>query len=354
MTSHSNFMRQALKLAEIRRGFCAPNPSVGAVVVKNGVVISEGKHWACGHAHAEVDAIQSLSPEQMKDATIYVTLEPCCHRNKRTPPCTDLIIRSGIKEVYYAFKDPNPEVAGQGALLLQKEGIVCQQLELDEVTRFYQSYSYWWKHHKPWITAKLALSLDGKIALQSGIPTAISGEKCNQYTHEWRKKSDAILTTAKTILADDPQLNVRLNAEIIQKPVYILDRQLQVPLSARIFKTASKVVLFHDVDVEESKLLQNAHIQYVKINSLEGKLDLEAVLIHLGKEGVHDLWIEAGGTCVQSFMQQKLLHRLILYVAPKILGPEAYPAFSEHFTFDQGFLQWKSLGDDVALIWEVK
>jgi diaminohydroxyphosphoribosylaminopyrimidine deaminase/5-amino-6-(5-phosphoribosylamino)uracil reductase len=354
---NANFMLEALAMAEVRQGFCAPNPSVGAVVVKDGQLLSRGKHLGCGSAHAEVDAILPLG-DVVKGATLYVTLEPCCHRNKRTPPCTDLIIKSGIKKVYYAIKDPNPAVAGQGADLLRQHGIDCEELNLEVVERFYRSYRYWWKTKMPWVTAKLALSLDGKIAGVGGAPLVITGKECAQYTHAARKKSDAILTTAQTILSDDPQLNARIEAEIFKKPVYVLDRLLRLcekSDSARIFQTAASLTLFHDPMVDPKKIqkLQALNIRCIAIECHDEQLNLQEILFHIGHDGMHDLWVEAGGICLQSFVEQKLLQRLILYVAPKVLGQEACSAFKKPLNLPASEIEWLHLGSDAVCLMEL-
>ena len=238
MNQHITYLRQALTLAEHRRGFCAPNPSVGAVVVKNNQVLASGSHWQGGAAHAEVAVLQQLS-STAKGATLYVTLEPCCHWGK-TPPCTDLIIRQQIAEVIYAMRDPNPQVSGQGERILQQAGISCQPVVVEEVTQFYQSYNHWVHSGKPWVTVKLAMSLDGKIAGEGGRPVAITGADLTTHTHQQRKRADAILTTGRTICYDNPQLNVRLVRESYGKPVYVLDRHLTLPLDAQIFDTAER------------------------------------------------------------------------------------------------------------------
>src|SRR3990167_2136538 len=170
---HIHRLKQALSLAESQRGFCAPNPSVGALVVKEGELIAEGVHRGPMKPHAEVEAIHHAG-NQAEGASLYVTLEPCCHWG-RTPPCTDLIVKSRIKAVYYAFQDPNPKVAGQGAKQLQAAGIECHSVELPEVTDFYRSYHYWIREGRPWVTAKLAISLDGKIAGPHGEPVSLTG-----------------------------------------------------------------------------------------------------------------------------------------------------------------------------------
>jgi len=322
---HETYLKQALELAYIRRGFCAPNPSVGAVIVKNNQVIATGYHWGPEHPHAEADALNKIG-ELAKESTLYVTLEPCCHTNKKTPPCTEAIIQAGVKQVFYGFRDPNPAVAGKGEEKLQAADIECQHIPLPEINEFYCSYQYWWQTKKPFVTAKLAMSLDGKIAGPNGQRIAITGSAAQQFTHQQRKWADAILTTAKTIQKDDPLLNVRLENEEYKKPIYILEGQLKTPLNAKIFSSASQVTILNNKNIAS----------------------LSEALQIIGQDGIHDLWIEAGGKCFAAFAKEKLLHRAFIYVAPKWLGAEAQTAFTDNTDIfaDARLRQWQMLGED--------
>lgn len=340
---HKTYLKQALELAHIRRGFCAPNPSVGAIIVKNNHVIATGYHWGNGHPHAEIEALSKIG-ESAQGAILYVTLEPCCHTEKKTPPCTEAIIQAGIKQVYYGFCDPNPAVAGKGEEKLRVANIECQHISLPEIDQFYQSYQHWWQTGKPFVTAKLAMSLDGKIAGTHGQRITITGPTAQQFTHQQRKYADAILTTAKTIQHDDPLLNVRLAGEEYKKPIYILDRQLNTPLDAKIFTTALGVTIFHNknIDPEKIKLYQARNVRCQNINMLP-----EALTI-IGQDGIHDLWIEAGGKCFAAFAHERLLQRAFIYVAPKWLGTEAQSAFEDNkdiFASARSH-QWCNLGED--------
>lgn len=353
---HSSFdicsMREALRLADLRRGFCAPNPSVGSVIVQEGEVIARGLHWASGCAHAEVDALlhKLVEPSAALGATLYVTLEPCCHFGK-TPPCTEAIIASGIKEVVYGLRDPNPLVAGKGEQALLDAGILCRQLELPELYQFYQSYSYWQSQGRPWVTAKLALSLDGKIAEADGRPAVITGPELAQFTHQCRKRSDAILTTVRTIQTDNPQLNVRLGNEIIAKPMYVLDRLLAIPREAKIFKTAAKLTLFYQANLDIPEWLSlAAHCVPLPLFQDTLYLDWAAVLKQIGDDGIHDLWIEAGGKCFQSLCKQGLLNRGLIYLGAKKLNADAKAAFTADFDiFSQTqAMHWQMVGPDAV------
>lgn len=346
---HKHFLLQALAQAKIRRGFCAPNPSVGAVVVKDQQILAEGYHVAAGEPHAEVMALHQLPAEQAKDATIYVTLEPCCHHGK-TPPCTDLLIAKKIKQVFYGFADPNPSVSLKSAKQLQAANIESTWIDLPEITEFYQSYAYWQRTKKPFVTAKLALSLDGKIALANKQPVAISGVKAQLFTHEQRRMSDAILTTAITINQDDPQLNVRLENATIAKPVYIIDRALQIKPQAKIFTTAKNITIFHAAEFANKQIefaaYKNIIFKAIPLNKQH--LDFTAILQQIGADGQHDLWLEAGGTLIENLIVQQQLQRLLLYVAPITLGATAISAFNTNFNLAQHAktLRWSSLGED--------
>lgn len=349
--THIDYLQRALTLAEIRRGFCAPNPAVGVVVVKNQQIIATGHHWGAGHPHAEAEALQQLSAETARGATLYVTLEPCCLHG-RTPPCTDLLIKMGIKTVYYGFTDPNPQVSGQGERQLRVAGIDCIHLPLPEIDAFYQSYLYWTHTHRPFVTAKLAMSLDGKTAGPQGQRTAITGAKAQEFTHQWRKRSDAILTTAKSTILDDPQLNIRLPNERHRKPVYVLDTHLTFPKNARLFHTAEKLTLFHQAQACEKNRawLEAQGVRCVPIALKHGKIDLDQVLMRIGEDGMHDLLLEAGGQCFAAFMAGGYVQRAFIYMALKWLGEAAQSAFSGDVDFfaSARAIKWQSLGEDVV------
>lgn len=350
MNEHTLYLRQALTLAMARRGYCAPNPAVGAVIVKDGIIIGEGCHWACGEPHAEVVALQSVKGSTV-GATLYVTLEPCCHFG-RTPPCTQAVLEAGITRVVYAYKDPNPLVAGQGHQVLAESGVDVVHLGLDEIDRFYNSYRYWQLHRRPWVTAKIALSLDGKIAGPQGQRVAITGPELKQYTAQCRERSDAILTTAKTILQDDPFLGVQKGSERASKPLYILDRQLRLTPDYQIWQNTASITVFYSASNNgtlSSELLDRG-VVFIPIAENDGKLNLDAIFEYIGQEGRHDCWVEAGGILLESLIKADLAHELQVYCAPKWLGPEAQSAFNGNAISFERFTQkhWFSMGEDVV------
>jgi len=347
--AHILYLTQALNQAKKGLGFCVPNPAVGALVVKNKKILASAYHQGPGLRHAERAALEELDQETTEGATIYVTLEPCSHWG-RTPPCADYLIERGIKTLCYGFTDPNPAVSGRGIDRLEAAGITCEKIDLLDIQTFYRPYAYWWRTGRPWVTAKIALSLDGKIAKKGGGPTPITGEAALRYTHEQRKRSDAILTTARTILHDDPRLNARCGDKTWDKPLYLLDRKLSISPSARIFQSNAPITGFYNADLS-SDPIQSAKregVSYFAIPEKAGRLDWPAILDQIGKDGCHSLWVEAGGRCFESLIQSGFLNQGLVYIAPKVLGNSAYPAFHSEALFkDATEIVWEPCGDDV-------
>ncbi len=342
-----DFLKQALRLAQIRRGFCAPNPSVGAVIVKNGEVLSEGFHFQAGAPHAEAEALRSLD-ERAQGATAVVTLEPCSHFG-RTPPCAELLVQRGIREVIFGFSDPNPLVAGKGVAALKAAGVSVTHLPSEEVDAFYESYAHWVQTGRPFVTLKLALSLDGKIAGPGGQREKISGEELDLFTHKARKESDALLTTVKTLNQDNPQLNVRLSQETLSKPVYVLDSELRLRENLQIQSTAEKLIVFcsEKASAEKRAFWEARGVEVRAVKTQTQGLDLEEVLLSIGRDGKHDLFVEAGGRCFQSFWEANLVGKAYLYIGPRWLGQKAWPAFSElPKSLQNARFSWKGVGGD--------
>ncbi|OGT68532.1 MAG: riboflavin biosynthesis protein RibD [Gammaproteobacteria bacterium RIFCSPHIGHO2_12_FULL_45_9] len=319
-------LREAFIAAQSWQGRCAPNPSVGAVVVRAGVMISVGFHQGPGTAHAEVMALQ-LAGEHAIGATLYVTLEPCCHWG-RTPPCTDRIIQSGIIAVYYGFEDPNPKVSGQGVRALKAAGIVCEYLESPEITAFYRAYAHWTRSGRPWVTAKLAMSLDGAIAGVEGTPLALTSEASNRATHHARRQCDAIVTTVQTILRDDPQLNARCQDEVIAKPVYVLDRTLHCPVTARIYQTAQSVTLCCGEGSTTEAARTHMRGRCVALPEKASHLNMEKILDFWGQEGLHHVWAEVGARTLIDWLRNRYIQACKIYVVPRWVGAK-YPLIWE-------------------------
>jgi diaminohydroxyphosphoribosylaminopyrimidine deaminase/5-amino-6-(5-phosphoribosylamino)uracil reductase len=352
---HTQLLEKALHLAKQRKGFCAPNPAVGAIIAKHSEILASGHHWGPSHPHAEVEALNQLSPGQAKQADLYVTLEPCCHYGK-TPPCAEAIIQSGISRVFYGFNDPDERVSGKGIAMLEAAGVTCHHIVLPEIDDFYAGYQYWQTHQRPRVTAKIALSIDGKIAGFEGKPVKISGSVAGTFTHHERKAADAILTTARTVQHDDPRLDVRLAEGTFQKPVYILDRQLSISLTARIFDTAAEVILFHAEEASTDKIamLQAKGATCIAVSaSTQSGLAWDTIFREMGKRNVQDLWVEAGARCFESLILGNHLQQAYLYVSPKYIGASGVPAFNHENLFERvKKSQWQVLGEDaVCRLW---
>lgn len=329
---HKHFMIAALNQAYLGRGLCAPNPSVGAVIVHNNKIISAAWHQGVGRAHAEYAAIQQLltclpDSAQRAATTLYVTLEPCNHWG-RTPPCVTAIINAGIRQVVYGFRDPNPLVAiNNTPKLLFEQGIDVLHLPLPEIDAFYQSYGYWTQHKRPFVTAKIAHSLDGKIAGVNGTRWHLSNEQCGVFTHQQRLATDIILTSARTIINDNPSFNARLNGQITSKTIAIVDTKLTLPPDTALLSSAQHCHIYHDQAHKVSTPHPNCSYHAIPTN--HGGLDLQALLQHLGQLGKHDVWVEAGGRLFSALHQQRLVQKTYLYLVPIILGENALPAYWE-------------------------
>lgn len=337
------YLIEALKLAEKARGVCAPNPAVGALVVKEGRILATGYHKGPGLAHAEREALRAL--EDALGADLYVTLEPCCHLGK-TPPCTDLIIEKKVSRVFYGCSDPNPIVYKKGEATLNTAGIFCKQVAIQAIDDFYEAYTHWTKYHRPFVTAKLAMTLDGKIAGVGGERVRISGEKADIFTHKMRRRADACLTTAKTIQKDNPRLDARQDGKTLQKPVYVLDRTLSLSLSSQIFETSGRLTIFHLENISEDKRLALRAKKATCIGIPSSVDFLEKALDVIANHGVHDLWIEAGGRMFESLVSKGLLQRAFLYISPKWFG-EGTSAFNGRDIFKSTrSVRWSFLGAD--------
>lgn len=344
------YLDQALALAQTRLGFCAPNPAVGAVIVKAGEVIATGVHHAPGSAHAEIEAL-NVAGEAARGAVMYVTLEPCCHWGK-TGPCVTRIIEAGITSVHYAFQDPNPAVHGRGAAALKAAGIQCDHVTHEAINAFYAPYAFWHAHQRPWVTAKIAMSLNGKIAHPRGSDERLllTGSELNTFTHQNRRTSDGILTTINTILADDPQLNVRLENTIVPKPIFVLDTHARLPLTAQVCDTSARLVLLHGPKVAPKRIkeLEAQNIQCIVCPEGATGLELDTCFSHIGAAGVHHIWMETGQQCLQNVLDQKLLQQLFVYLSPKWLDKDYLSAFVHPVDFsDAQHIQWHPMGREV-------
>jgi len=342
---HEQFLLLALENAQLGRGVCAPNPSVGAVAVHNGKIIAQSWHRGAGTPHAEQLLLKQL-PKNIPEITLYVTLEPCNHWGK-TPPCVDVIVDYGIQQVVYAYSDPNPViVANNTSRLLREKGISVLHYPLPAIDAFYQSYAHWTSTQTPWVTIKMAQSLDGKIAGVDGARTEISNAMCADFTHQQRLQSDVILTTARTINQDNPSLNARVTGGDVAKPIAVIDPRLEMHRDATVFNTSKHLHVYHDVRYKNPNPQENC--SYYPMPTVNGGLDLGAVIRHLGGLGYHDVWVEVGATLFNALHEAGLVNKTYLYVAPTVLGPKALSAYPHAHLFETAsHLSWQIMGDNV-------
>ena len=317
------FMLLAVSLADKVKGISSPNPNVGAVIVKNNEVIGKGFTQLYGKDHAEIQALKSCTKDPI-DADLYVTLEPCSHYGK-TPPCTDAIIKAGIKNVYAGIKDPNPKVNGQGFQTLNKAGIntkypYCENI----IKKQLEYYLHWMKYKKPFVILKNAVSLDGKIAAENGESKWITNEASRNKVHHLRQEVDAVMTTINTVIKDDPLLNVRLDEVKSHPQRVILDPKLQIPTESQIFQTMSqyKTILFYDKNMKFDPMAKKKlhQCQTVAVSCENYLLNIDEVLSALAEMNITSVLIEAGPTLSSCLLKNNLVNKLYYFIAPKILG----------------------------------
>lgn len=350
---HKQFLLAALDQAWLGRGICAPNPSVGAVAVHNEQIIAQSWHRGAGSPHAEQLVLEQL-PQNLSGVTLYVTLEPCNHWGK-TPPCVDAIIKYGIQRVVYAYRDPNPIIiANKTPALLKENGIEVLHYPLSEIDLFYQSYRYWTLTQKPWVTVKIAQTMDGKIAAAGGKPASISNALCSEFTHKNRLHSDVILTTARTANQDNPLLNARFFEQQIAKPIAIIDSNTILNPDAKLLKTAKYCHIYHNEN--QTITVPHPNCSYYPISASQGHLDLPLIIRHLGELGYHDVWVEAGSTLFAALHRAGLVNKTYIYIAPTILGEGAIPAYQHTDIFSlANNITWEAKGDNViaSLDWPI-
>ena len=318
------YMRRAMELAERGVGFTNPNPMVGAVIVKGGKVIGEGWHERCGEWHAERNAFKNCTVSA-EGATMYVTLEPCCHYGK-TPPCTEAIIEHGIARVVVGMEDPNPLVAGKGIALLREAGIevVCgvEEEALREQNRVFLKYI---STKLPWVAMKTAMTLDGKIATRTGDSKWITGAEAQAYVHELRHRFMAILVGIGTAVADDPLLNCRIEGRGVRQPIrVVVDSNARLSLDSQLVKTAGeyRTIVAHTrfAPEERVKALRETGVEMLLCKEKEGLVDVRNLLELLGLSGIDSILLEGGGSLNYTFLSEGLADELYAFIAPKIVG----------------------------------
>ena len=319
------WMRRALELAEKGRGHVEPNPLVGAVLVRDGRIVGEGWHEKFGQPHAEINALAQAG-ETARGATLYVTLEPCCHHGK-TPPCTDAIMRAGIARVVAALEDPFPQVAGQGAAVLRAAGIPIEfGLSSASARRQNAPYLKLLATGRPYVHAKWAMSLDGKIATKTGDSKWISNEASRRRVHEMRGRVDGILVGIGTALADDPLLTARPRGPRIASRV-VVDTKAGLPVTCQLVRTAREVpTLLATCATDELAELRTAGCEVIVLpGDVEAKPDLEKLLDELGRRRWTNLLVEGGGAIFGKLFDLDLVDEIHLFIGPKLIGAGQNP-----------------------------
>ncbi len=323
------FMALALKLAQKGAGFTSPNPMVGAVVVRDGRIVGQGYHRRYGGPHAEVEALQRAGA-QAQGATLYVTLEPCNHHGK-TPPCTQAVLAAGIARVVIANADPNPRVTGGGADFLRQQGLQVEMGLLAEAgQKLNEAFFKAMTTGRPWVIAKAAASLDGKIATHTNDSHWITGPAARAWVHRLRHRVDAILVGVGTILADDPQLTTRLPRGQGKDPVRIvLDSRLRLPLTAQVLHLQSAaptwIACTEAAPPDMRAALEALGATCLVLPSRQGRVDLEALLALLGQRRVQSLLVEGGAEVHGAFFEAGLIDKFHLFLAPKLIGGRQAP-----------------------------
>ena len=357
-----DYMLRAIELAKKGRGFTNPNPMVGAVIVKDGRIIGEGYHERCGELHAERNAIASLT-ESAEGATLYVTLEPCCHYGK-TPPCTEAILDQKIARVVIGSRDPNPLVAGKGAEILRNAGVrVEEDFMRGECDALNPVFFHFITKKVPYVVMKYAMTADGKIAARTGDSKWITGEKAREKVQEMRHAYMGTMVGIGTVLADDPMLNVRIPGK--KSPVRIIcDSSLRIPMDSGIVKSAKKyrtIVAYAGENAEKLEQLRNAGVETISVPDVHGQVDLKKLMEYLGEQGIDSILLEGGGTLNESALAAGIVNEVCAFIAPKIFGGTdaktpvagtgvAHPSEAVMLTLKDT----EKIGDDLMLRYQVK
>lgn len=321
MNEDQHWMHQALELAYRGEGWTSPNPMVGAVIVKDGKKIGEGWHTRCGALHAEREALARCTQDP-SGATLYVTLEPCCHTG-RQPPCTQAILKAGIARVVVGSPDPNPLVEGKGVQQLRLAGVdVTENILRQECDQANQIFMHYIKTKTPFVAMKYAMTMDGKIACYTGASQWVTGEEARAHVQTLRHRHRAIMVGIGTVLQDDPMLNCRMPNG--RNPVRVVcDSQLQMPQTAQLVTTAYQIptiLATACTDTKKWQIYQKAGCTMLCLPGTDGHVDLAALMQELGKQQIDSVLLEGGGTLNWAMLQAGLVQKIYAYVAPKIFG----------------------------------
>lgn len=362
MQEYEKYMKMAINLAKKGIGFVNPNPMVGAVIVKEGEVIGKGYHKKYGGFHAEKNAIDSCK-KSTKGATMYVTLEPCCHYGKN-PPCTQTIIESKISTVVIGAKDPNPLVAGKGIELLKRSNIKVVTGVLDKEC---EDLNYVFFHYitakMPFVVMKYAMTLDGKIATREGFSKWITEEKTREYAHKLRHIYSSIMVGINTVIKDDPLLTCRLKDMKNPKRI-ICDSNLKISLDSKIVKTSKDIPTYiatFSKDKEKIKSLENKGCNIIITPKLKEYIDLKKLMMKLGELNIDSVLLEGGSFLNYSALRSGIVNKVSAFVAPKIFGGEIAktPVGGEGVRYvEEAFLlekrKVKLIGNDILIEYDVR
>ena len=365
---HQEYMARAVQLA--RQGWYTthPNPRVGCVIVKDGQIIGEGFHKKAGEGHAEVQALASLTADA-NGATAYVTLEPCSHYG-RTPPCAEALIKAGVVTVVYGMQDPNPQVAGNGLKMLVDAGIeVLGPVLENECRALNPGFIKRMEEGLPYVRVKMAMSVDGRTAMESGESQWITGPAARQDVQRLRAQSSAIVTGIGSVIMDNPSMTVRIDehdqeadTKAVRQPLrVIMDTALSIPPEAKILYPTNEVLVFCDeqeIEPEHLKALQKKKVDVRFLPLAEdGRLDLVEAMGQLADDGINEVLVETGAVLAGAFLDAGLVDELVIYMAPKLLGSEARPLFSlplEHMSdaVELNLLDLVKVGSDIKLVYQ--
>jgi len=367
MASDQEYMALAIRLAKQGLYTTSPNPRVGCVLVKNDEIIGQGFHIKAGEGHAEVNAIADAKQRgnDTEGATAYVTLEPCSHFG-RTPPCSQGLIDAKVTRVVGAMTDPNPEVAGNGFNKLRAAGIEvvdnCLAAESAKLNPGFikrMSMAGENKTALPYVRLKMATSLDGRTAMQSGESQWITGPEARAEVQRIRAQSCAIICGADSVLIDDPSMNVRIEADSRQPLRVIIDSQHRVTSNANIFTHAGKILIVSPTKAEQAITSDVSQVDYLQAQAIEHngqqQVDLTHLLEQLAKQGINEVLVETGATLAGAFIEQNLVDELVIFTAPTLLGSDARPAFNLPFANMDQQIRWswhdvRMIGNDLKLV----
>jgi diaminohydroxyphosphoribosylaminopyrimidine deaminase / 5-amino-6-(5-phosphoribosylamino)uracil reductase len=354
-----HMMQRALALARRARGYTCPNPTVGAVVVRDGAIVGEGYHRACGQPHAEAEAL-ARAGDKARGATIYITLEPCDHVG-RTPSCTEAILAAGIKRVVVGAADPNPKVRGKGLKRLQNAGVEVVTGVLEpQCLDLNRDYNHYISSRLPWVTLKWAMTLDGKIATRTGNSRWISGEASQRWAHHLRARYTAVLVGLGTALTDDPLLTVR-HVRGRQPTRIVLDSRGELPLESRLVQSAMEVPLWVAITNRAPEAwrwaLVGNGVEVLEIAAdSHGYVDIKALLCELGSREVMSVLVEGGSKVLGSFFDAGLWNQISAVIAPKLAGGEKAPSPFGGTGIGKmveapmlADMRWRRLGDDFII-----